>query len=115
MSECLETVHMYPSECAAIELFDETQPGSQSEKSIDDVIADKASPGDFQSYMPNSFSDLSGTIERERNKIAKKDIVVVPKDEVAVESENLSNKSSYGSNGSLFTESSTADINAILF
>ena len=115
VSDGLETVHLYPSEVAAMEMYDETHANIEQgsdEKDIDDVIADKANTGDFQSYMPSSLSDLSGTLERERSAIAKQSRKST---EMEAADKEASTLSSYAQDGALFTESSTNGANALLF
>ena len=118
MSEELETVHTYPSESVAMELYDEAYgqndvevPAGTSEKSIDDVIEKERNLADLHCYMPNSFSDLSGTLERERRTLARQNEIAAQK-EIETESSLLN---SLGSDNSLFTETSIGETNAILF
>ena len=120
VSADLATVHTYPSESAAIAMYEESHNegscvGGDNEKNIDDVIADKSSSGDFHSYMPTSFADLTGTLERERNIIAKQNNKMGTEEETKTASEQSDKSPGFGSSGSLFTESSTGELNAILF
>jgi len=118
VSEELETVHTYPSESVAMELYDEAYgqndieiPAGNSEKSIDDVIEKESNLADLHCYLPSSFSDLSSTLERERHTLARQNEIAAQK-EVETESSLLN---SLGSDNSLFTETSIGETNAILF
>ena len=117
MSDDLETVHTYPSESVAMEIYDEVHAkivpdNLNDERSIDDVIANERDSVDFHCYMPNSFTDLAGTLERERRTLARQNEKVASEKEDANEKNMLS---ALGNNNSLFTETSAGETNAILF
>ena len=101
-----------------MEIYDEVHgqntaitPTDNGEKSIDDVIADESNSADFHSYMPSSFSDISGTLERERQAIAQQNEISTKK-ETHTENNLLS---SIGESNTVFTETSAGGTNAILF
>lgn len=102
-----------------MEIYDEVHaqnvPDSliyNDDRSIDDVIANERDSVDFHCYMPNSFTDLTGTLERERRTLALQNEKIVAEKEDANEINLLSK---LGNDDSLFTESSAGETNAILF
>ena len=111
----LEKVHMYPSEIAAVQIYDETHAtvNDDSITNFDDAFATGSCPSDFQSYIPNSFINLSDSLERERSALTKmqpSSSPVASSDEKPTDGMSQSNR-----NDTLFTEAATSGTVAMLF
>ncbi|XP_065068042.1 uncharacterized protein LOC135693472 [Rhopilema esculentum] len=111
----LEKVHMYPSEIAAVQIYDEAHAtiNDDSITNIDDAFGTGSSPSDFQSYVPNSFINLSNSLERERSALTKmqpSNSPVASSDEKSTNGMSQSNR-----NDTLFTEAATSGTVAMLF
>ena len=108
---------MYPSEVAAMEMFDEShQSEADVVANVEEKLANEPS-SDLGSYMPNSYGNLAGTLERERKKIVTKDRDIKDEENAKEEAEKMQidNASTYKGEGNLFTETTSSSANAILF
>lgn len=110
-------VHVYPSEIAAMEMFDESHTQTEAEvvANVEEMLVNESS-SDLGSYMPNSYGNLAGTLERERKKIVTKDRDNKEGGNAKEEGEmQIDNDSTYKGDGNLFTETTSGSANAILF
>ncbi len=92
-------------------MFDEDHHGEKKElvTNIDDVLSVNPAAGSLATYTPSVFSNLEGTLERERQKLEANSMV---------KADNVSSSdmtSSYDGAGDLFTESTNSTASAILF
>eukprot|EP00794_Sanderia_malayensis_P015894 gene15894-17494_t len=109
-AEELAKVHEYPSETAATEIFDEE---NKIVTSFDSESAGIAKTSELASYIPNCIDDFSGTVERERAKLAAANTENHMDDHAKCS--ELQATTTYDSSGDLFTETSSMTASAILF